>query len=284
MIRHRRAVCVAAALVVLSAARGGAGVQDSIILATTTSTQDSGLLDELVPRFERARGIRVKVIAVGTGAALRMAATGDADAVLVHAPDAERTYAEAGDLIEGRRIMHNDFVLVGPPDDPAAVGSQASAVDAMRAIARDAIFISRGDESGTHAQEMSLWASAAVDPRSLPRREETGQGMGATLNVADQKGAYTLTDRGTYLSLRARLALVILFQGDPRLRNVYHAYVVSPEKHRRVNAAGARAFVEFLVSPATQRAIGAFRREEYGEPLFVPAARKAGGRKEDGGV
>jgi tungstate transport system substrate-binding protein len=251
---------------------GIAQAKPSIILATTTSTQDSGLLDVLVPRFEKERGIEVKVIAVGTGAALRMTGTGDADVVLVHAPDAERKYVESGDLIDGRLVMHNDFVIVGPSADPAGVKTVKTAADAMRAIAARGVFISRGDDSGTHAAERALWAAARVDPKSLDRREETGQGMGATLNVADQKRAYTLTDRGTYLSLRKRLNLVILFQGDPSLRNVYHVYVVNPARHPKARHAEARAFIEFLVSPAIQQAIGAFKQDIHGESLFFPDA------------
>lgn len=250
----------------------------SIILATTTSTQDSGLLDVLVSRFEREQGIEVKAIAIGTGAALRMAAMGNADVVLTHAPESERKYVDAGDLIEGRLIMHNDFVIVGPPDDPAGVSSQRSIRDVMRAIAARGTFVSRGDESGTHTQELALWATAGVDPRRLDRREETGQGMGATLNVADQRRAYTLTDRGTYLALRARLALAILFQGDPSLRNVYQAYAVNPKKHPKAKFAEAKQFIEFLVSPAVQRAIGDFKRDQYGEPLFFPDALRQSGR------
>lgn len=250
----------------------------SIILATTTSTQDSGLLDVLVPRFERERGIEVKAIAVGTGAALRMAAMGNADVVLTHAPESEQQYVDAGDLIEGRLVMHNDFVIVGPRNDPAGVKSHRSIRDAMRAIAVRGTFISRGDQSGTHTQELVLWAAAGIDPRALDRREETGQGMGATLNVADQRRAYTLTDRGTYLALRARLALVVLFQGDPSLRNVYHAYAVNPKKHSKAKVAEARQFLDFLVSPAVQHAIGEFKRDQYGEPLFFPDALPQSGR------
>ena len=247
----------------------------SIILATTTSTQDSGLLDVLVPRFEKERGIDVKVIAVGTGAALRMAASGDADAVLVHAPASEKPYVDAGDLIEGRLVMHNDFVLVGPTEDPAGVRGQRTVADAMRAVAARAIFISRGDESGTHTQELTLWTRAGIDPRTLKRREETGQGMGATLNVADQKRAYTLTDRGTYLAQRARLKLEILFQGDPSLRNIYHVYAVNPVRHPKAKLAEAKQFIDFLTAPDIQRAIGAFKRDQFGESLFVPDALPA---------
>jgi tungstate transport system substrate-binding protein len=267
-----RSLVVALTIALALPTFGIAQAEPSIILATTTSTQDSGLLDVLVPRFEKERGIEVKVIAVGTGAALRMTGTGDADVVLVHAPDAERKYVESGDLIDGRLVMHNDFVIVGPSADPAGVKTVKTAADAMRAIAARGVFISRGDDSGTHAAERALWAAARVDPKSLDRREETGQGMGATLNVADQKRAYTLTDRGTYLSLRKRLNLVILFQGDPSLRNVYHVYVVNPARHPKARHAEARAFIEFLVSPAIQQAIGAFKQDIHGESLFFPDA------------
>jgi len=247
----------------------------SIILATTTSTQDSGLLDVLVPRFEMERGIEVKVIAVGTGAALRMARSGDADVVLAHAPTSERSAVNAGDLIEGRLVMHNDFVVVGPPDDPARVRGQRTIAGAMRAIADRGTFISRGDESGTHTQELALWASAGLDPRDVQRREETGQGMGATLNVAEQKRAYTLTDRGTYLAQRRRLTLEVVFEGDPSLRNIYHVYAVNPARHPQAKIAEARQFIEFLVSPAIQQAIGAFKREQFGQSLFIPDALPA---------
>jgi len=272
----RRALVTLVTVLVLAAlthARAGRPVtQASIILATTTSTQDSGLLDVLVPRFEKERGIKIKVIAVGSGAALRMASRGDADVVLVHAPSAERPYVEAGDLVEGRAVMHNDFVIVGPKQDPAGIGSLASVNLVMRALAARATFVSRGDDSGTHAQELTLWAAARIDPRSIARREETGQGMGATLNVADQRRAYTLTDRGTYLSLRRRLELVILFQGDASLRNQYHVYAVNPSKNPRIQRDAARSFISFLVSQPVQQAIADFKRDEYGESLFFPDA------------
>ena len=272
---HRRVVCVLVAIVALGLSAPlaiDAQSKRSLILATTTSTQDSGLLDVLIPRFEQESGIEVKVIAVGTGAALRMAARGDADAVLVHAPAAEQPYVTAGDLADGRGVMHNDFVIVGPAEDPAGVRALKTIDDVMRAIAARGRFVSRGDDSGTHTQEMALWAGAGIDPRSLERREETGQGMGATLNVADQKRAYTLTDRGTYLSLRKRLGLVVLFQGDTRLRNVYHVYAVNPTTHPRAKRAEAKALIDFLVSAPIQRAIAAFKRDVYGESLFFPDA------------
>jgi tungstate transport system substrate-binding protein len=212
----------------------------SIILATTTSTQDSGLLDVLVPRFETAHGIDVKVIAVGTGAALRMAASGDADVVLVHAPDAERAFVTSGDLIEGRLVMHNDFVLVGPFDDPAGVRRHREIVAAMRSIAARGAFVSRGDSSGTHLQELALWARAGVDPSRVAQR--------------------------------ARLQLAVVFQGDPALRNPYHVYAVNPARHPRAQLGEAKQFIGFLVSPAVQQAIAAFRRDQFGESLFVPDA------------
>ena len=244
-----------------------------MVLATTTSTQDSGLLDSLLPVFRAERGIEVKVIAVGSGAALAMAGTGDADAVLVHAPEAERPYIERGDLVEGRRIMHNDFLLAGPKQDPAGVRG-ADLATAMRRIAAGAPFISRGDGSGTEKKELELWSAAGVDPATLGLREETGQGMGATLLVASERRGYTLTDRGTYLALRERLDLVPLVEGDPKLLNVYHAYVVNPARHAKVRPAAARALVEFLASKRVQAMIGAFGTARFGQPLFFPDAGK----------
>jgi len=257
----------------LASLNASAQSKPSIILGTTTSTQDSGLLDVLVPRFEKERRIEVKVIAVGSGAALRMAERGDVDVVLVHSPTAEQRVVDSGDLVDGRLVMHNDFLIVGPADDPAGIRKLTSVTEVMRAIAARSIFISRGDDSGTHTQELALWAAAKIDPKSLARREETGQGMGATLNIADQKRAYTITDRGTYLALRRRLGLAILFQGDPSLRNVYHIYAVSAKKHPSVKAVEARAFIDFLVSAPIQQLIASFGRDVYGESLFFPDAR-----------
>jgi tungstate transport system substrate-binding protein len=267
-----RSLVVALTIALALPTFGIAQAKPSIILATTTSTQDSGLLDVLVPRFEKERGIEVKVIAVGTGAALRMAGTGDADVVLVHAPDAERKYVESGDLIDGRLVMHNDFVIVGPSADPAGVKTVKTAADAMRAIAARGVFISRGDDSGTHAAERALWAAARADPKSLDRRAETGQGLGATPNVSDQKRAYTFTDRGRYLLLRNCHAPDLVVLAGPSLRNVYHVYVVNPARHPKARHAEARAFIEFLVSPAIQQAIGAFKQDIHGESLFFPDA------------
>ena len=245
-----------------------------MVLATTTSTEDSGLLDSLLPVFSGGSGIEVKVIAVGSGAALAMARTGDADAVLVHAPQAERSYVESGDLVEGRRIMHNDFLIVGPAGDPAGAGGTGDLAAAMRRIAPAGPFISRGDGSGTEKKELELWKAAGVEPAKVHRREESGQGMGATLFIASERRGYTLTDRGTYLAIRGRLDLVPLVEGDPGLLNIYHAYVVNPARHRKVKPDEARAFVAFLASEPAQTLIGAFGRSRFGQPLFFPDAGK----------
>jgi tungstate transport system substrate-binding protein len=277
---------MALALVPLAVACGGdddsAGsigdstpIGGSMILATTTSTQDTGLLDVLEPMFEEQTGTDLKVIAIGTGAALEMGAKGDADVVLTHALSSEKKYVDSGDLVGGKLIMHNDFVIVGPASDPAKLKGLTDLNAAMKALAEAGGFISRGDDSGTHKKELELWTAAAIDPASVPDREETGQGMGATLNVADQKSAYTLTDRGTYLALRGNLDLEVLFEGASPLLNIYHAYVVNPGKHSGVKRAQAEAFVAFLVSDEVQQLIGEFKKAEYGEPLFIPDAGKS---------
>jgi tungstate transport system substrate-binding protein len=252
-----------------AAAQRGGG---EIILATTTSTQDTGLLDSLLPMFTRQTGIEVKAIAVGTGAALEIARRGDADAVLVHAPEAERAYVESGDITAGRRIMYNDFLVVGPAGDPAGVRGQQDAAAAMRAIAAQGSFVSRGDGSGTEKKELELWRAAGVAPAAMGKREETGQGMGATLLVADARQTYALTDRGTWLAFKDKLSLVPLVQGDPRLRNIYHAYVVNPGRHPTAKRKEATRFVRFLVEPQVQEWIGRFGTAKFGEPLFVPDA------------
>ncbi len=244
----------------------------TILLATTTSTQDSGLLDLLVPDFEEKTGYTVKVIAVGTGAALAMGERGDADVLLVHAPAAEMKLVESGDVVDRRRVMHNDFVLVGPAEDPAQVKGMTDAAAALKRIAQtQALFISRGDDSGTHKKEKALWQEAGVQPAGA-WYQESGQGMGATLKIASEKGAYTLTDRGTYLHLRDKLDLAILVEGDDRLQNIYHVMVVNPQKHPGVNAEGAKAFADYLTDPETQKVIGEYGKDRFGQPLFFPDA------------
>jgi tungstate transport system substrate-binding protein len=274
------AALLAWGLVVLTSAVGASAQSKTVVLATTTSTQDSGLLDVLVPLFEKQTGYTVKTIAVGTGQALAMGDRGEADVVLVHAPALELKYVEKGTLVHRRLVMHNDFVLVGPPDDPAGIRDAATALDALARIARRrAGFVSRGDNSGTHAKERALWKAAGVTPER-PWYVESGQGMGATLQIASQKRAYTLTDRATYLAFTRRVQLAILVEGDAPLLNVYHVVEVNPSRHPKVNAAGGRAFADFMVAPATQDAIAKFGVAEYGQPLFVPDA----GKPEPGGA
>jgi tungstate transport system substrate-binding protein len=260
------------AALLLAAVPAEAQRKAEIILATTTSTQDTGLLDSLLPMFTRETGIAVKPIAVGTGAALEMARRGDADALLVHAPEAEQAYVAGGDITGGRRIMYNDFLIIGPASDPAHVKGSHDAAAAMKAIAAGGSFVSRGDGSGTEKQELELWQAAGVAPASLAKREETGQGMGATLLVAEERQTYTLTDRGTWLAFKDKMTLVPLVEGDPRLRNVYHAYIVNPGRHPTARRTEATRFVRFLVEPQVQAWIGRFGTAKYGQPLFIPDA------------
>jgi tungstate transport system substrate-binding protein len=254
------------------------GASDSrdrpLILATTTSTQDSGLLDVLVPAFGNEADRQVKTVAVGSGEAIELGSRGEADVLLVHSPDDEEEFMASGKGGTRRLVMHNDFVVVGPPDDPAGIRGMSSTA-ALERIAQnaEAPFISRGDDSGTHALELKLWDEAGVRPAGS-WYQETGQGMGATLRIADQKRAYTVADRGTYLSTEDSTDLDVLVTGEPRLLNVYHVIDVDPGAGPRVNAAGGRAFADWIVSPAAQRMIGAFGRKEFGRPLFVPDASK----------
>ena len=250
-------------------ARIGAG---DVILATTTSTADTGLLDALAPRFKEATGYTLKPIAVGSGAALALGERGEADVVLVHSPQAEQDFMAAGFGAERRTVMVNDFVIVGPADDPAGVASAASAVAAFQAIAGSrARFVSRGDESGTNALERRLWKEAGIAPAG-DLYIESGTGMGETLAIANERGAYTIADRGTYLALRDRLELPVLLEGDSALVNIYHVITLNPANGPNINTAGGEAFLTFLLDPATQTFIGQFGIEELGEPLFTPCA------------
>jgi tungstate transport system substrate-binding protein len=264
-------------LTFLLAGSGLRAQQREIVLATTTSTQDTGLLDSLLPMFQQETGIAVKPIAVGTGAALEMARRGDADAVLVHAPEVERKYVQSGDIIDGRRIMYNDFLIIGPPGDPAGAKGKPL-IEAMKAIAAGGSFVSRGDGSGTETKELALWKAAGVVLGSIAKREETGQGMGATLLVAEQRQTYTLTDRATYLAFKNKLTLVPLIQGDPELRNVYSAYAVNPGKNPAAKRAEALRFVRYLTEPKVQEWIGRYGTEKWGEPLFHPDAQVSASR------
>ncbi|GAA4931009.1 substrate-binding domain-containing protein [Nonomuraea thailandensis] len=243
----------------------------SLILATTTSTQDSGLLDELLPAFTRDSGWQVKTLAVGSGQAIELGRRGEADVLLVHSPAAEEKFVAEGSAGPRRLVMHNDFVLLGPPADPAGIRGTKS-TDAMKKIeAARAMFVSRGDESGTHAKEKTLWAGAAVKPGGS-WYQSTGQGMGETLRVAGEKAAYTLSDRATFLTQHGSLELEVLSEGDPALLNVYHVIEMTTKAGERVRPDGAKAFADWIVAPPAQRLIGEFGRAKYGRPLFTPDA------------
>jgi tungstate transport system substrate-binding protein len=249
----------------------------SIILATTTSTQDSGLLDVLIPVFEKDSGYIVKTISVGSGQALKMGEKGEADVLLVHSPDAERKIVEQGFAVNRRLVMHNDFIIVGPANDPAGIKGIKSASEAFKKIAEaKALFFSRGDNSGTHALETKLWKAVALSLEGQKWYQQTGLGMGQTLNVSAEKKAYTITDRGTYLSLKKNLGLDILVEGDALLLNVYHVIEVNAAKWPKVNSAGGKAFADFMVSQKAQNIIKAFGVEKFGSALFFPDA----GRKD----
>jgi len=250
-----------------------AGSKD-LILATTTSTQDSGLLDVLVPAFEEATGYSVKTVAVGSGQAIEMGEQGNADVLLVHSPAAEKELVAAGYGIDRRLVMHNSYLIVGPPADPAKIKGLTSAVDAFTAIAgSESTFVSRGDESGTHTKELGYWKKAGITPEGA-WYIETGQGMAATLQVSSEKIGYTLTDIATWLATQEKLDLESLVTDDPSLLNPYHVIQVNPEKFPKVNAAGGNAFADFLLSAEAQAMIGEFGVDEFGQQLFIPDGGK----------
>lgn len=244
--------------------------RSDLILATTTSTQDSGLLDVLIPEFEKKNKYNVKTIAVGTGQALEMGTRGEADVLLVHAPEAEQKIVDSGDAINRQQVMYNDFIIVGPAEDPAKVKGLSVPEALKKVIESKASFISRGDDSGTHKKELDLWKKSSLDPKSLEASYiESGQGMGATLQIAAEKKGYTLTDRATFLAQQKNMPdTAILVEGDESLLNIYHVMQVNNEKHDKVNAEGAKAFVEFMADDETKNIIKEFGVDEYGEPLF----------------
>jgi len=247
----------------------------TIILATTTSTQDSGLLDVLLPIFEKETGYFVKTIAVGSGQAMAMGQKGEADVLLVHSPEAEKKFMAEGYGINRRPVMHNDFIIVGPPGDPAKIKGEKSSVESFKKIASARVlFLSRGDNSGTHAKEKAIWEAAGINPEGEKWHQETGLGMGQTLSVASEKKGTTLTDRGTYLALKKNLGLDILVEGDAVLLNIYHVIEVNPAKWPRVNNPGAKSFSGFMVSKETQGIIKTFGVDKFGSPLFFPDADK----------
>ena len=267
-----------------AAATGGSNNAGStnLILATTTSTQDSGLLDVLIPMFEKSSGLTVKTVAVGSGAAITMGQQGNADVLLVHSPAAEKQFMTDGWGKDRALIMHNDFIIVGPAADPAKIKGLA-VVDAFKALAAagaaDATkvqFYGRNDKSGTSVMELGLWKQAAVDPVGTKAAwyVSTGQGMGPTLTVTSQKGGYTITDRATYLANKSKLQLDVLVQGDKSLLNVYHVITVNSDKWPKVNYTGAMTFLKYMTDPATQDFLSKFGVDKYGQPLFFPDATK----------
>jgi tungstate transport system substrate-binding protein len=267
-------ILLALALTLAAVASAQAPASRTVILSTTTSTQDSGLLDVLVPLFEKQTGYSVKTISVGTGQALALAARGEADVTLAHAPGAEKKYVAEGKMQNRRLVMYNDFLLIGPESDPAKIKGEKSVVAALKKIAEGkARFVSRGDKSGTHTLELALWKAAGLTP-AAPWYIESGQGMGATLGIANDRQGYTLTDRATMLAFAKRVDLKPMVEGDKLLLNIYSVMEVNPANGPKVNAAGGKAFAEFMLAPETQAVIKIFGVDKYGQPLFVPIAGK----------
>ena len=247
----------------------------NLLLISTTSTQDSGLLDVLLPAFSQKTGYNVQLVAVGSGQALKLGEQGNADVILLHSPNAEKEFVANGFGIDRRLVMHNDFVIVGPPSDPASLRVQLETDSAFDAIFSSAsTFVSRGDDSGTHVKELALWKNAGLDPHGQSWYLETGQGQGATLSIASEKGGYALTDRGTFLAYKSNVDLEILVEGDHFLLNVYHVITVNPEKFPNVNLEGARAFADFITLQEGQQIIAEYGLDKYGESLFFPDADK----------
>ncbi|GAW84774.1 tungstate transport system substrate-binding protein [Bathymodiolus platifrons methanotrophic gill symbiont] len=245
---------------------------DILRMSTTTSTENSGLLRVINPLFEKTYDIRLDVIAVGTGKALRLGESGDVDIVFVHAPKAELEFVSKGDGIDRKAVMHNDFVLIGPKTNPAQITLTESITTALQKIAASqSIFISRGDDSGTHKKEMALWQAAKIQPEGT-NYLAVGQGMGAVLKIADEKQAYTLTDRGTYIAFRDKIDLIITNEGDHTLFNPYHIMAVNPAKHQHVHYELAKKYIDYVISAEVQALIGAYKKQD--EQLFYPDANK----------
>jgi tungstate transport system substrate-binding protein len=249
--------------------------EKNLILATTTSTQDTGLLDVLIPIFEKQTGYFVKTIAVGSGQAMTMGQKGEADVLLVHSPAAEKKFMEDGFGATRRLVMHNDFVVVGPKDDPAKIKGLKKAAEAFKNIAAvKTLFLSRGDNSGTNAKEKEIWKAATIVPDQEKWFQQTGQGMGQTLSIASEKNGYTLTDRGTYLAIKKNLALDVLVEGDGVLLNIYHVIELNAQKWPKLNVAGGKAFADFMVSKEAQEIVKTYGVDKFGSPLFFPDAGK----------
>lgn len=276
--RTRRAtgrVLALSTLAFLAAGPASAGAGTTIVVASTTSTESSGLFRHILPLFEKASGIAVKVVAVGTGQAIRLAQRGDADVLLVHHRPSEERFVAEGFGVRRHEVMYNDFLLVGPKSDPAGIAGGRDVLRALQAIAgRGTLFLSRGDESGTHRLERELWQAVGSDPAREPWYRETGSGMGATLNTAAGMGAYTLADRGSWASFANKTELAVLVEGDERLFNPYGVILVDPQRHPHVKAEAGQVFIDWLVGPEGQRAIASFT--VAGQPLFFPSARPGG--------
>jgi tungstate transport system substrate-binding protein len=247
---------------------------NELVLLTTTTTQDSGILRHITEAFESKTGLKVKTIVAGSGDILKQGARGEGDVLLTHSPAAEQEWMKQGHGLSRRLVMYNDFVIIGPPEDPAGVKG-LKAADALKQIAdKKAVFVSRGDQSGTHVRELAMWKRAGIDPKGQSWYRETGQGQGLTMEVAMQQQGYAFTDRGTYLVHAKRLGLPILVEGDAALFNIYHVMPVDPAKFPKVNATAAKAFADYLVSPEGQQRIGEFGKAQYGRSLFAPASDK----------
>ena len=268
------------ALVVLVSAMVVCGWSDSfaadreIICSSTTSTENSGLFSYILPMFEKKTGIKVKVVARGTGAAIEMGKRGDADVAFVHAKEQELKAVEEGFFVDRHDVMYNDFVIIGPVNDPANIKSEKSTTESFKKIAASSTFISRGDNSGTHTKELSIWKKAAIEPKGQKWYLEVGQGMEKTQRIADEKRAYTLTDRGTWLATKDkdRLEMAIVLEGDPTLFNQYGVMAVNPAKYKHVKYKEAMEFINWLISREGQQAIASFK-DKNGNPLFIPNAK-----------
>ena len=273
-MRRRFLTILALMLALAPAALAQAPGSRTMILSTTTSTQDSGLLDVLVPLFEKQTGYSVKTIAVGTGQALALAARGEADVTLAHAAGVEKKYVAEGKMHNRRLVMYNDFLVIGPGADPAGIRGEKRVAAALKRVAdAGARFVSRGDKSGTHVLEQNLWKAAGVTP-GAPWYIESGLGMGATLTIANDRQAYTLTDRATMLAFSKRVDLAPMVEGDKLLLNIYSVMEVNPANVPKVNTAGGKAFADFMLAAETQAVIKTFGVGKHGQPLFVPIAGK----------
>jgi len=265
--------CFRSLMLVLGLLAGAAVAEETLVVASTTSTEQSGLFGWILPKFEQSTAIKVRVVAVGTGQALDIGRRGDADVLLVHDRAAEDKFVAEGYGSYRKDVMYNDFIFVGPKDDPAKVRNAGSALNALKAIAASGQpFVSRGDKSGTHAAELRLWKEAGVDPKALAGYKETGSGMGPTLNMAAATDAYTLADRATWYAFKNRRELDLVLAGDPVLFNPYGVIPVNPARHPHVKKEAAEKFSQWLTSPVGQEAIASFRAD--GQQVFFPNAKK----------